>query len=117
MPAYLLPSISEGRAQSQPHALLTLPVAAWLRCLRGYDFRGRSLAVEDGRAQELTTLAKVAHSDPRPLLKTPKLFGDLGRDADFARCLSDLLRDLDNLGVEGALHRALPGSEVKSATG
>jgi mannitol 2-dehydrogenase len=117
MPMYLLPSISEARTRSQPHALLTLAAAAWLRHLRGYDFEGRRVEVQDVRAQQLTTLAKVAHNDPRPLLQMPGLFGPLGRDDDFARCLGDKLRDLDNLGVQGALHRALLGPEMISAVG
>jgi mannitol 2-dehydrogenase len=117
MPAYLLPSVSEARAQSRPHELLCLAVAAWLRYLRGYDFAGRPVTVEDGRAQQLTTLAKVAHNDPRPLLRMPRLFGDLGRDDDLARCLGELLCDLDRFGVAGALHRALSERDLKSEAG
>ncbi|MDP9165252.1 MAG: hypothetical protein M3O32_04210 [Actinomycetota bacterium] len=59
MPAYLLPSLREARAQGRPHALLTLAVAAWLRYLRGYDFQGNPLLVEDARSRALTTLDKL----------------------------------------------------------
>lgn len=54
MSSYLLPSLVEARTQGRPHALLTMALAAWLRYLRGYDFDGRPLSVEDPRAQNFS---------------------------------------------------------------
>jgi mannitol 2-dehydrogenase len=116
MPAYLLPSLVEAREQRRPHALLTMAVAAWLRYLRGYDCKGHTLTVLDPRAEQLTALAKVAQRDPKPLLGRRELFGELGQYTDFVGCLRDLSRDLDRLGVQGALRRSLSGTEM-TATG
>ncbi|BCI54050.1 mannitol dehydrogenase [Mycolicibacterium litorale] len=117
MPSYLLPSLLEARAQGRPHALLTLALAAWLRYLRGYDFTGRPLRVEDPRAQQLTTIAKVAQNSPEPLLSKFDIFADLRGDRQFAERLGDVMCTLDRLGVKGALRRTLSGADMTTAAG
>ncbi len=117
MPSYLLPSLVEARAQGRPHALLTLALAAWMRYLRGYDFTGRPLRIEDPRAQQLTTIAKVAQNNPQPLLDGFDIFAELRGDRQFAERLGRSMRDLDRLGVKGALGRALSGAATTTATG
>jgi mannitol-1-phosphate/altronate dehydrogenase len=117
MPAYLLPSLAEARAQYRPHALLSFAVAAWMRYLRGYDLKGRPLPVEDHRATQLTTIAKAAQNDVRPLLRTCNLIGEMGNDDAYARWLGSMLHDLDNRGVHGALQRALSHTDTDAATG
>jgi mannitol-1-phosphate/altronate dehydrogenase len=116
MPAYLLPSLVEARAQRRPHALLGLAVVAWMRYLRGYDFRGRPLTVVDPRAPELTTLAKVALHNPKPLLGLRELFGDLGDDGAFVNSVVEMCSDVEYLGLQEVLRRVLSGSVI-SATG
>lgn len=117
MPSYLLPSLVEARAQGRPHALLTLALAAWLRYLRGYDFAGRPLPVEDPRAQRLTTIAKVAQNNPEPLLSALDIFADLRGDGQFAEYLGDAMCAVDRLGVQGALRRSLSGAHTTTAAG
>jgi mannitol-1-phosphate/altronate dehydrogenase len=107
VPAYLLPSLIDARAQGRPHELLTLAVAAWMRYLRGYDFRGKVVHVEDARSRELTTLAKLGQSDPGPLLEVRDVFGDLGGDDDVVRELKCNLRDLDRARVHDVLRQRL----------
>jgi mannitol 2-dehydrogenase len=107
MPAYLLPSLIEARAQGRPHALLTLAVAAWMRYLRGYDSQGNAVHVEDARSRELTTLAKMGQSDPRPLLDVRDVFHDLGEDDDLVRELKLSLREFDRARVLDVLRERL----------
>jgi mannitol 2-dehydrogenase len=117
IPSYLLPSLLEARSQGRPHALLTLALGAWMRYLRGYDHKGRTLRVEDPCAQRLTTIAKVAHNNPEPLLKELDMFADLSGDVEFAEYLGDAMRSLDRLGVTGAVHRSLSSPPATTATG
>jgi mannitol-1-phosphate/altronate dehydrogenase len=107
MPSYLLPSLHEARAQGRPHALLSLAVAAWLRFLRGSGLDGNAIRIEDSRAQQLTAMAEMGGSDPRPVLQIRDLFGDLGADEQFTRRVQAHLRDFDRLGVREVLRRSV----------
>jgi fructuronate reductase/mannitol 2-dehydrogenase len=107
MPSYLLPSLREARARQRPTGLLTLAVAAWFRYLRGYDLTGKRITVEDQRAQQLTALARVGVSDPRPLLAVREVFGNLGDDAQFVNALENTLRVMDQRGVSAAIQKVL----------
>jgi mannitol-1-phosphate/altronate dehydrogenase len=112
MPSYLLPSLRQARDEGRPTTLLTLAVAAWLRYLRGYDLTGRPIVVEDARARQLSTLAKTGLGDPRPLLAVRDIFGDLGDDAVVVAALERMLRDIDHLGLEATLAKALSGQHI-----
>jgi hypothetical protein len=65
----------------------------------------------------LTTIAKAAQNDVRPLLRTCNLIGEMGNDDAYARWLGSMLHDLDNRGVHGALQRALSHTDTDAATG
>lgn len=103
MPSYLLPSIHDARAQGRPHDLLTLAVAGWVRYLRGVDYAGRPINVEDAHGARLRALARQGGTDPRPILRDGGVFGELAHDADFAGSLGRALRDLDARGPQAAL--------------
>ncbi|WNG88062.1 mannitol dehydrogenase family protein [Mycobacterium sp. ITM-2016-00317] len=107
MPSYLLPSLQQARRENRPTSMLTLAVAAWFRYLRGYDLSGRPITVEDQRAEELTPIAKVGLSDPRPLLAVRKYFGDLGDDEGFVLELERMLRDIDQRGLAATLRKTV----------
>src|SRR4051812_5878258 len=107
IPAYVLPSIREARRAGVGHQLLTLAVAAWLRYLRGVDGDGRRFAIEDALAGRLCPLAQRAAGDARPVLRQRDLFGDLGRDPEFAGSVEKALVALDRRGVHGALRTVL----------
>ncbi|BBY18961.1 mannitol dehydrogenase family protein [Mycolicibacterium litorale] len=109
MPSYLLPSLRQARSRGLPTALLTLAVAAWFRYLRGYDLTGRPVIVEDERAQQFSTLARLGLSDPRPLLGVREVFGDLGDDPEFVGALECMMRVIDQRGVSAALQTVLAG--------
>ena len=114
VPAYVLPSISEAREEGRPHELLTLAVAAWLRYLRGVDHRGEPFHVEDAHAHELRPLALRAAVDARPILHRRDLFGELGRDPEFADAVQAALASLDRNGVRGALRTVLEGEPSRA---
>jgi mannitol 2-dehydrogenase len=104
MPSYLLPSLHEALAHGRPHSLLLLAVAAWARYLRGTDLSGKALAVEDPKAESLQALAA---GGPRRLLGMRSVFGRLGDSPRLVAELTELVRLLDEDGVETALARCL----------
>jgi mannitol-1-phosphate/altronate dehydrogenase len=108
MPAYLLPSIGDARAAGRPHGLLTLAVAAWVRCLQGVD----AIEISDPRRDQLQALARAGGLDPRPLLGERSVFGDLSDDAGFAHELEDALRRLDAAGPRAVIADRLPAPDA-----
>jgi len=108
MPKFLLPSVSEALAQHRPHRLLTLATAGWLRYLRGVDEQGQPITLQDDRADELRALANQGQSDPRPLLSSVRVFGDLGQNATWVAELQAALSDLDARGARAVLDSSRP---------
>src|SRR5216683_8314299 len=106
MPKFVLPSLAEALAQGRPHRLLTLVVAGFCRYLRGVDEHGQPIAIQDGRADELRSLAQQSPSDPRPLLGVQRVFGDLGQNEVWASELTASLRELDQTGARGTIRAA-----------
>lgn len=107
MPHHLLPSLREALAGGRPHALLTVAVAAWFRYLRGTDTEGRTVEIDDPRADVLRALARDGGTDPRPLLGDTAIFGDLDRFPGFVDELEQTLEQLDRDGVRAVLAAAL----------
>jgi len=91
MPACLLPSISEAIAAGQPHDLMTLATAGWIRYLRGVDYTGHRIELDDDRGSELMPLAAGAQTDPAPLLADRAVFGALGEEPGFVEALQSAL--------------------------
>jgi mannitol-1-phosphate/altronate dehydrogenase len=104
MPKFVLPSLSEALAQGRPHRLLTLVVAGFCRYLRGVDEQGQPIALQDGRADELGTLANQGRADPRPLLAVQRVFGDLGQHETWVAELTAALRELEEIGARAVIH-------------
>ncbi len=76
MPKWVLPSIVELEEQGGSAELLSFVVATWIHYLkRGVDERGKKLDIVDGRARELTGVAKTIEKDPRPMLAIQSIFG------------------------------------------
>jgi fructuronate reductase/mannitol 2-dehydrogenase len=114
MPAYLLPSLAEAVERGRPHAGLTLAVAAWFRYLRGVDFEGREIEVDDRLRETLQPLARATPHDPRPLLEERSVFGRLGEDEDLVARLAEAMHALDERGPATALE-ACRGSRLALA--
>jgi mannitol 2-dehydrogenase len=105
MPAYLLPSLAEAIEQELPHEKLTLAVAAWIRYLRGTDFAGSRIEVEDEMKATLQPLARS--EDVRALLQVRSVFGALGEDEGFVERLEAALRTLEQRGPAAAIEACL----------
>jgi mannitol 2-dehydrogenase len=105
MPAYVLPSLTEAIERGRPHDKLTLAVAAWIRYLRGVDFAGNRIEVEDEMKATLQPLARSA--DVRGLLEVRSVFGSLGDDHAFVGRLEQALRGLDRRGPAAAIEVCL----------
>jgi fructuronate reductase/mannitol 2-dehydrogenase len=108
IPNYLLPSIVAARTAGRSHDLLTLAVAGWLRFMRGYDYAGREVPVEDPR-RHLVEVARESGADPRPLLSGREVFGDLGSETDFVDAVERHLRTLEATGPREAIEACLTG--------
>jgi fructuronate reductase/mannitol 2-dehydrogenase len=106
MPKFVLPSLSEALAQGRPHRLLTLVVAGFCRYLRGVDEHGQPIAIQDGRADELRSLAQQGQKDPRPLLGVQRVFGDLGQNEVWVTELTTALRELEGRGARAVIKTA-----------
>ena len=103
---YLLPSILAAREADRSHELLTLAVAGWLRFLRGYDYAGREVPVEDPR-RHLVDLARRSGTDPRPVLSGHDVFGHLGSEPDFVAAVEAHLAALEDAGPREAIEACL----------
>ena len=103
MPLHLLPSLRQALDAGRPHALLSLVVAAWLRYLGGRTDDGRPIAVDDPHAARLLRLTRRGGTDPRPLLRERRIFGDLGDDPRLVARLASLLERMETDGVRAVL--------------
>lgn len=104
--SFLLPSLQEAIAQDRPHTLLMLALAGWARYLRGYDLSGRKIRIDDPQSELLTTLATMECNNPLPLLRHD-IFAELRLVPGFAEHLAEMIADIDEHGVMGAMRRAL----------
>jgi mannitol 2-dehydrogenase len=109
VPNYLLASVGDAREAGRPHDLLTLAVAGWLRYLRGTDFEGEEIPIEDARLDDLQPLAVEGGTDPRPLLARREVFGELGDDEAFAAAVEEALIALDRDGPRATVQAFVDG--------
>ncbi|MCW2813072.1 MAG: Mannitol dehydrogenase domain protein [Nocardioides sp.] len=115
VPAYVLPSLVEARAQGRPSPLLTLAVAGWFRYLQGTDLEGAPIEVTDARLEALQPVALRGGTDPRPLLDAMGAAADLRADGALVQDLTSALQDLE-LGVRTAVRRRLSGPSTRPTT-
>jgi mannitol 2-dehydrogenase len=102
VPSYVLPSLQVALDHDAPRAHLVLAVAAWLRYLRGADYAGEDLGVEDAHADRLRELALQGGTDPRPLLAQADIFGALRGCERLALELEAALQALEEGPLEAA---------------
>jgi fructuronate reductase/mannitol 2-dehydrogenase len=102
VPSYVLPSLELALALDQPREHLVLAVAGWFRFLRGVDYDGRAIEVEDVHADRLRSLAVAGWTDPRPLLTQRDVFGSLADNRQLAHELEQALYLLETGPLEAA---------------
>lgn len=111
MPNYVFPSLHRALDHDQPRTHLVLATAAWLRYLRGEDYVGKDLDVQDAHGDRLRQVAQSAGNDPRPLLAEADVFGSLSGDERLAVELEVALEALEAGPLEAVL--ALTGDRRK----
>ena len=113
LPKFVLPSIKALRSNRRPHRTLDLVIAAWLLYLNGKDERGHSLAVLDARKDELLNRISAAENDLTVLLKWTGLFGTLSEDLVWMDGVRQLVRQLQEQGIERTLNAFHTGSKAE----
>ena len=106
IPNYLLPSVRAAVEAGDPHRLLCLAVAGWLRYLRGHDYAGEEVPIQ-GPRPDLVPLAREAGGDAAPLLSERSVFDHIGQDPRFAGCVQEALSALDRQGPREVIERYL----------
>ena len=102
VPTYVIPSLQMALDHDAPRAHLVLAVAAWFRYLRGEDYAGVDLDVQDQHADRLRQLAQQGGTDPRPLLEQQDIFGSLTGCSRLAHELERALQALEEGPLEAA---------------
>ena len=115
MPNYVLPSVKAALEQDRPFRLLALAVAGWMRFLRGYDYAGSQIDIEDAMEERLVPLAQEGVVEPEPLLGERKVFGDLADDVRFASAVEVALRALEEQGPREVIAFYLGLDDVAAA--
>ena len=116
VPSYVLPSLELALAQDQPRQHLVLALAGWLRFLRGVDYDGSPIEIEDAHADRLRSLAVAGGTDPRPLLAERDVFGSLTDSRQLVDELEQALCLLEAGPLEAAaMTRARPVAHIGSA--
>lgn len=103
LPKFIFGSLRERLEQDGSIDYLSFTIALWFRYLQGIDEQGRPLAIEDSRAELLTERARLARSNPQPLLDIEELFGDLARSSRFVEAVTKYRSEIDRLGTNVAL--------------
>jgi fructuronate reductase/mannitol 2-dehydrogenase len=113
VPSYVLPALQVALDQDRPRGHLVLALAAWLRYLRGEDYAGSPITIEDVRAEQLQPLAAASGTDPRSLLTQHEVFGGLGEDARLTAEVEAALRSLEEGPLEAAARLAASGESSR----
>jgi mannitol 2-dehydrogenase len=112
VPSYVFPSLHRALDHNQPRAHLVLAVAAWLRYLRGEDYAGEDLQVQDAHADRLREIARAGGNDPRPLLAETDVFGSMSGHEQLAVELEAALEALDAGPLEAVVALTHTSEEV-----
>jgi fructuronate reductase/mannitol 2-dehydrogenase len=110
IPNYILPSARAAIEEGRPHRLLCLAVAGWLRFLRGEDYAGEEVPIQDPRP-DLVPVAQEAGGDGTPLLSEESVFDHIGRDPRFAECVQQALSALDRQGPREVIEQFLAAGQ------
>jgi mannitol-1-phosphate/altronate dehydrogenase len=87
--------------------LLALGLAAWMRRMRGEDEQGNAIDIRHPLAEQLRATAIAGGSDPLPMLRIERLFGELADNAGFVATVGKWLASLYDVGAAATLARAV----------
>ena len=114
LPKFIFGSLRDKLEQDGSIDYLSFTIALWLRYLQGTDEQGQSLTIEDSRADLLTERARMAGSDPQPLLDIEEIFGDLTQSPRFVEAVTEYRGEIDRLGTNVALLQFLEKTQKLS---
>ncbi|MBE9043588.1 mannitol dehydrogenase family protein [Pleurocapsales cyanobacterium LEGE 10410] len=103
LPKFIFGSLRDKLKQDGSIDYLSFTIALWFRYLQGVDEQGKSLSIEDSRADLLVERARIAGSDPQPLLDLEEVFGDLAQSPHFVETVTKYQGEIDRLGTNVAL--------------
>ena len=105
-PNILLDPLRDRLRDGRSVELLSLAVAAWMRCASGLDEAGEPIALRHALAPLLRERAVHGGPDPAPLLAVEAVFGDLRNWPAFVAPLRHWLQLLYARGARGTLAAA-----------
>ncbi len=105
-PTILLDPLRDRLRNGESVELLSLAVAAWMRCARGEDEAGQAIVLRHALAPLLRQRAVEGGPDPGPLLSVEAVFGDLGMQPAFVEPLRRWLQSLYAVGARRTLAAA-----------
>ncbi|WP_460275831.1 mannitol dehydrogenase family protein [Celeribacter sp. ULVN23_4] len=102
-PGFVIPSIREGLAKGISVKGLALVEAIWARMCEGTREDGSEIAPNDPLWDLLQKRAKAAKDDPSVWLSMTQIYGDLGREPEFADAFAASLRLIWGEGLVAAI--------------
>jgi mannitol 2-dehydrogenase len=103
IPKWLVPVIRDNLAAGRAVVRSATIVASWARYAEGVDEQGKPIEVIDALREELTTLARHQHAEPRSFLTSEHLFGDLAERGPFTEAYLGALDAFHRLGARATL--------------
>lgn len=108
-PKFILPSVADRLAASQPVTGLALVSALWARYCYGETDSGTAIAPNDPDWDRLTALARQAKNDPKAWLSMADIFGPLAQNPIYTAAFTRALTTLWQMGTRETLTRYLGG--------
>jgi mannitol 2-dehydrogenase len=108
IPNFMLNPLADAIRAGSPYDAIAFALASWARFLLGVDEQGRSIALDDARAKELSEAAKTAGRQPEGFLKTAGLqtIGGGALEA-LGRKFAASLESINSKGMKRALEEFL----------
>jgi len=95
LPKFLIATLQDNLAGEGSIQFATLVIAAWCYYSdQGIDKDGRPIDIIDAMAGELHQAAKQTKTDPLAFVKQESLFGELAKNARFAKLYVDMVQRL-----------------------
>jgi mannitol 2-dehydrogenase len=108
-PKFIIPTIADRLKAGRSIEGLALESALWCRYCFGTTDSGKVIEPNDPNWDRMNTTAKAAKDDPSAWLAMGDIYGDVGRNADFAEAFARWLGALWRDGTRATLQRYLDG--------
>jgi mannitol 2-dehydrogenase len=106
-PKFIIPTIADRLKAGQDISGLALESALWCRYCHGTTDSGAIIEPNDPNWDRLQTTARAAAADATAWLAMEDIYGDVGRNAQFADAFAAHLKTLWEVGTRETLKRFL----------